>query len=117
MALLKNIQNKTNQGMKNNRISILLICFLILFCIIDNTYGQQDTLVFRTIDLNKKERVERERLISEFPNVPRDSIFIGIIDTTFMSTIIHRASLYITLRDGRKFNTSASGMACFGKSL
>ncbi len=44
--------------MKNNRVSIALISFLILFCIFDNTYGQQDTLVFRIIDLNKKEKKE-----------------------------------------------------------
>ena len=62
------------------------------------------------IDLNKKEKIERERLISEFPDVPRDSTFTGIIDTTFTSPIIYRSTLYVTLKDGRKFNTSASGM-------
>ena len=59
------------------------------------------------VDFNKKKRVERQMLIKEFPKIPRDSSFTNIVDTTFMSTLVHRATLYIVLKDGRKFNTAA----------
>lgn len=40
------------------------------------------------VDFNKKERMEIKRLIEEFPHIPRDSTFKGVVDTTFMSTLM-----------------------------
>ncbi|MBF0762529.1 hypothetical protein IR148_15925 [Dysgonomonas mossii] len=54
--------------------------------------------------------MEIKRLIEEFPHIPRDSTFKGVVDTTFMSTLVYRASLYIVLKDGEKFSTSATSM-------
>lgn len=67
-------------------------------------------LLTSCVDFNKKERIEIKRLIKEFPHIPRDSTFTGVVDTTFMSTLVYRASLYIVLKDGKKFSTSATSM-------
>lgn len=67
-------------------------------------------LLISCVDFNKKERIEIKRLIKEFPHIPRDSTFTGVVDATFMFTLVYRASLYIVLKDGKKFSTSATSM-------
>lgn len=63
------------------------------------------------IDLDKADRAKRQQLDKEFLRIPRDSSFIGIVDTSFTSVAsTYRATLYISLKDGKKFATAAVAM-------